>query len=396
MAANLSAAAAAAAGAEEEEAAAGAVRAYNVPALLFGVLLIVVIICGNLLVCLSVFTEKALKTTTNYFIVSLAVADLMLAVLVLPLFVYSEFQDGVWTLSTTLCDGLMTMDVMLCTASIFNLCAISVDRFIAVLIPLNYNRKHVDMRQVVLLSATWIIALAVASPIMFGINNVPGRDPTECKLENDDYVLYSSVCSFFIPCPIMLLLYCGMFRGLRRWEEARKAKLKNSIQACRKLQEAAASLPPLASLPPPLPPIIERELTDTPDEPSTFPSTDKPFHSSEFRDGPVHTVSFADIKYNPDPRRRKRAKINSRERKAMKVLPVVVGAFLFCWTPFFVLHTMRARCQDCHIPPALMSVVTWLGYVNSALNPVIYTVFNTEFRNFFKKFLHRCCSRNAQ
>ncbi|XP_056243558.1 dopamine receptor D4a isoform X2 [Seriola aureovittata] len=387
MAANLSAAAEAEAPLPDSAAA----TRYNWPALVFGVLLIVVIICGNLLVCLSVFTEKALKTTTNYFIVSLAVADLMLAVLVLPLFVFSEFQDGVWTLSTTVCDGLMTMDVMLCTASIFNLCAISIDRFIAVLIPLNYNRKHVDLRQTVLLSATWILALAVASPVMFGINNVPGRDPGECKLENDNYVLYSSVCSFFIPCPIMLLLYCGMFRGLRRWEEARKAKLRNSIQACRKLQEAAASLPPLASLPPPLPPIIERELTDTPDEPSTFPSTDRPFHS-EYKDGPVRTVSFAEIRFNPDPHRRKRAKINSRERKAMKVLPVVVGAFLFCWTPFFVLHTMRARCQDCHVPPALMSVVTWLGYVNSALNPVIYTVFNTEFRNFFKKFLHRCCS----
>ncbi|XP_034541605.1 D(4) dopamine receptor-like [Notolabrus celidotus] len=385
MAVNLSAAAAA------PEAAA---RGHNVPALVFGVLLIVVIICGNLLVCLSVFTEKALKTTTNYFIVSLAVADLMLAVLVLPLFVYSEFEDGVWTLSTTICDGLMTMDVMLCTASIFNLCAISIDRFIAVLIPLNYNRKHVDLRQTVLLSATWIVALAVASPVMFGINNVPGRDPTECKLENDDYVLYSSVCSFFIPCPIMLLLYCGMFRGLRRWEEARKAKLRNSIQACRKLQEAAASLPPLASLPPPLPPIIEREPSDSPED--QFPSQEQPFNSLEYTGSHVRTVSLAEIKFNPEPRKRKTAKINTRERKAMKVLPVVVGAFLFCWTPFFVLHTLRARCQDCHIPPALMSVVTWLGYVNSALNPIIYTIFNTEFRNFFKKFLHGCCSKNAR
>lgn len=63
---------------------------HNFPVLIFGILLIIVIICGNTLVCLSVYTEKALKTTTNYFIVSLAVADLMLAVLVLPLYVYSE------------------------------------------------------------------------------------------------------------------------------------------------------------------------------------------------------------------------------------------------------------------------------------------------------------------
>lgn len=194
-------------------------------------------------------------------------------------------------------------------------------------IPLNYNRKHVDLRQVLLLSATWILALAVASPIIFGINNVPGRDPRECKLENDDYVLYSSVCSFFIPCPIMLLLYCGMFRGLRRWEEARKAKLKDSIQACRKLQEATATLPPLASLPPLLPPIIERDPADTLDEASTLQSPDLPPNSTENKDGPVPAVSFAEIKFNHDPRRRKRAKINSRERKAMKVLPVVVGEF---------------------------------------------------------------------
>ena len=65
---------------------------HNFPALVFGILLITVIICGNVLVCLSVYKEKALKTTTNYFIVSLAVADLLLAVLVLPLYVYAEVR----------------------------------------------------------------------------------------------------------------------------------------------------------------------------------------------------------------------------------------------------------------------------------------------------------------
>lgn len=65
---------------------------HNFPALIFGIFLIIVIICGNVLVCLSVWREKALKTTTNYFIVSLAAADLLLAVLVLPLVVYAEVR----------------------------------------------------------------------------------------------------------------------------------------------------------------------------------------------------------------------------------------------------------------------------------------------------------------
>lgn len=63
---------------------------YNYLALILGVPLILVIILGNVLVCLSVLTERSLKTATNYFIISLAVADLLLAVLVLPLYVYSE------------------------------------------------------------------------------------------------------------------------------------------------------------------------------------------------------------------------------------------------------------------------------------------------------------------
>ena len=56
-----------------------------------------------------------------------------------------------------------------------------------------------------------------------------------------------------------------------------------------------------------------------------------------------------------------------------------------------MVHTVRARCSSCSVPPVLVSLVTWLGYVNSALNPVIYTAFNTEFRKFFRKCFHRCC-----
>ncbi|MBN3271315.1 DRD4 protein, partial [Polyodon spathula] len=356
---------------------------YIFPALVFGILLIVVIISGNLLVCLSVWTEKALKTTTNYFIVSLAVADLLLAVLVLPLFVYSEFQGGVWTLNTVLCDSLMTMDVMLCTASIFNLCAISVDRFIAVSIPLNYNRKHIDQRQIILLSATWIFALAVASPVMFGINHVPDRDPALCKLEDNNYIIYSSVCSFFIPCPIMLLLYCLMFRGLTQWEEARKTKLNNSMQASMKFQSGH-------SLPRYPPPIIKRDPADIKLKELNCYSHPDCTYPKEYKGGHTKTIALPKLCIWA-PSKKKRAKINGRERKAMKVLPVVVGAFLFCWTPFFVVHITRALCESCDISPELMSIVTWLGYVNSALNPIIYTVFNTEFRNFFRKFLRSCC-----
>ncbi|XP_074741046.1 D(4) dopamine receptor isoform X2 [Strix uralensis] len=353
------------------------VGGHNIAALVLGIVLILFIVGGNGLVCLSVCTERALKTTTNYFIVSLAVADLLLALLVLPLYVYSEFQGGVWSLSTVLCDALMTMDVMLCTASIFNLCAISVDRFIAVSIPLNYNRRQIDLRQLILISTTWIFAFAVASPVIFGLNNVPNRDPSLCQLEDDNYIVYSSICSFFIPCPVMLVLYCAMFHGLKRWEEARKAKLRGSIYgANRKLYRPST--------------FLEREPTGL--EPEGCNPYTHPEHPGDCGvNNGIQTVSYPHLQYHHTGHSRKRAKINGRERKAMRVLPVVVGAFLFCWTPFFVVHITRALCKSCTIPTQVTSTVTWLGYVNSALNPIIYTVFNAEFRNFFRKVLHLFC-----
>ncbi|XP_006008893.1 dopamine receptor D4 related sequence [Latimeria chalumnae] len=369
---------------------------YNYLALFLGILLIITIILGNILVCLSVLTERTLKTATNYFIVSLAVADLLLAVLVLPLYVYSEFQGGIWTLNTYLCDALMTMDVMLCTASILNLCAISVDRYIAVLVPLRYNRNQFSGRQLVLIVATWVLSLGVASPVIFGLNRVPNRDPRVCKLEDNNFVVYSSACSFFVPCPVMLLLYYWMFRGLRRWGANRRGQSRqdrergfsfslHSSSAWRERQERVSYLKPSLSPASPTRGDPEDDCATTQlDSTSDAEAPDRAAAKVGSRRNGLR-YSQSSVKKSHWWGRR----VSGRERKAMKVLPIVVGVFLACWTPFFVVHVTKVLCEACNIGPTLISVVTWLGYVNSAVNPIIYTAFNTEFRDVFHKLL--CC-----
>ncbi|XP_058382099.1 D(4) dopamine receptor [Diceros bicornis minor] len=427
-------------------------------ALAGGVLLIGAVLAGNSLVCVSVAAERALQTPTNYFIVSLAAADLLLALLVLPLFVYSEVQGGVWLLSPGLCDALMAMDVMLCTASIFNLCAISVDRFVAVAVPLSYNRQSRGGRQLVLIGATWLLSAAVAAPVLCGLNDAHGRDPAVCRLEDRDYVVYSSVCSFFLPCPLMLLLYWATFRGLRRWEAARRAKLRGRAphrtsgpgpppDATPPPGPPSNAIPPSDTIPPPCqlapdatassdatappgPKTLDTAEPPTLSAPDAIPSPGPPPPDATAPPSPQTLDATAppgslppDAILSPGPqppgatllpnatpppdatptpdavpakpplqaRRRRRAKITGRERKAMRVLPVVVGVFLLCWSPFFVVHITRALCPACAVSPRLVSAVTWLGYVNSALNPVIYTVFNAEFRTVFRKALRLHC-----
>lgn len=77
-----------------------------------------------------------------------------------------------------------------------------------------------------------------------------------------------------------------------------------------------------------------------------------------------------------------------------------VGVFLVCWVPFFTINIINAICLRydgrntnpmCHLDDILFSLFTWLGYINSFLNPVIYTIFNPEFRKAFKKILTERC-----
>ncbi|XP_051890101.1 dopamine receptor D4 related sequence [Pristis pectinata] len=360
---------------------------YNYLALLFGILLIVAIMLGNILVCISVLLERSLKTATNYFIVSLAAADLLLAVLVLPLYVYTEFHGGIWTLNMFLCDALMTMDVMLCTASILNLCAISVDRYIAVMVPLKYNRNQFSGRQLVLIAATWLLSLGVASPVIFGLNNVPDRDVTDCKLEDGTFVVYSSICSFFIPCPAMLFLYYGMFRGLRRWGESRKTPPRAEARD-RTLSFRLTVTAPKGDARKHLTPNAGSATGSARDSELVTPPLDSTSDVEAAEAGKGATPRENGFVGRSGATSRSR-RVSRRERKAMRVLPVVVGVFLACWTPFFVVHVLKVLCEACTIGSTLISVVTWLGYVNSAVNPIIYTVFNTEFRKVFQKLL-RC------
>ncbi|KAG7258511.1 hypothetical protein CRUP_009173 [Coryphaenoides rupestris] len=80
-----------------------------------------------------------------------------------------------------------------------------------------------------------------------------------------------------------------------------------------------------------------------------------------------------------------------REKRFTFVLAVVMGVFVLCWFPFFFTYSLHAVCRErCYVPDALFNVFFWIGYCNSSVNPIIYTIFNRDFRKSFKKII---CSR---
>lgn len=97
---------------------------------------------------------------------------------------------------------------------------------------------------------------------------------------------------------------------------------------------------------------------------------------------------------SPVPLRSRQASLSKnkvaqmREKRFTFVLAVVMGVFVLCWFPFFFTYSLHAVCREnCTIPDSLFNLFFWIGYCNSCLNPIIYTIFNRDFRRAFKKIL---------
>ncbi|PVD31063.1 hypothetical protein C0Q70_10340 [Pomacea canaliculata] len=84
-----------------------------------------------------------------------------------------------------------------------------------------------------------------------------------------------------------------------------------------------------------------------------------------------------------------RRRFQMREQRATKRMLLIMACFFICWMPFTLMYMLRSLCQHCqHLDDHTTAFIIWLGYANSSLNPVLYTLFNEDFRKAFKKILN--------
>uniref|UniRef100_A0A8C2ZZB2 Trace amine-associated receptor 1 n=1 Tax=Cyclopterus lumpus TaxID=8103 RepID=A0A8C2ZZB2_CYCLU len=127
---------------------------------------VILTVCGNLLVTVSIAYFKQLHTPTNYLIASLATSDFLLGLLVMfPSMVQSV--ETCWYFGDIFCKIYMSSDVMLCTTSILNLLFISLDRHYAVCQPLLYRRKMSINVVLIMIVLSWSISALIGFGIIF-------------------------------------------------------------------------------------------------------------------------------------------------------------------------------------------------------------------------------------
>ncbi|KAL9887483.1 5-hydroxytryptamine receptor 2B isoform 2-T12 [Glossina fuscipes fuscipes] len=182
---------------------------------LLALILVIGTAAGNILVCLAIAWERRLQNVTNYFLMSLAITDLMVAILVMPLGILTLVK-GYFPLGSEHCLTWICLDVLFCTASIMHLCTISVDRYLSLRYPMRFGRNKTRRRVTLKIVFVWLLSIAMSLPLslMYSKNHASVLVNGTCQIPDPVYKLVGSIVCFYIPLGVMLLTYCLTVRLL--------------------------------------------------------------------------------------------------------------------------------------------------------------------------------------
>ncbi|XP_077287815.1 alpha-1B adrenergic receptor-like [Arctopsyche grandis] len=370
-------------------------------------LVIVLTVAGNLLVIVGVACSPRLRSSTYYFIVNLAVADLLLGIAVLPISAARELFD--YQLSPVVCLIWSSLDVLCCTASILSLCALAADRHAGVRKPLQVRSAAGARRR---LASLWIVSAGIA---LVGCHAGPADQP--CGVNKQlGYVIFSACGSFYIPALVMMALWWRVYRAAtRRSERLAKGHLVGTasgglaLRAHRGGGHNSCNAVPCSG---------ENWRTGSSQRSCEWVQTHQQASSiavvTRNRENAssgsrtcyeppcgVHKVDSAkrcptsnkNCSFNNSSVRsvipqRQTSKFDISHNRAIRTLALVVGGFMLCWCPFFIILPIDAACSTCDVSKAF-TFSFWLGYFNSCINPFIYACSSREMRRAFRAILCR-------
>ncbi|CAM4642035.1 unnamed protein product [Leuciscus chuanchicus] len=404
-----------------------------------------VTIIGNVLVMLSFKVNSQLKTVNNYYLLSLAFADLIIGVFSMNLYT-SYILMGYWALGSLACDLWLALDYVASNASVMNLLVISFDRYFSITRPLTYRAKRTPKRAAIMIGLAWLVSFVLwAPPILcwqyfVGKRTVPER---KCQIQffSEPVITFgTAIAAFYFPVSVMTILYCRIYKETeRRTKDLAELQGVNSspnssgetqtVRSCFGCKHTSESIQNSTPKPAEFNSYASSEDEERSTSPGVFQASKrKADEQNYFRTSPtLGTRSKKCVSYKFKPTvplkntngdakpssfssaesvnapsssssskpidctlksqitKRKRM-VLIKEKKAAQTLSAILLAFILTWTPYNIMVLVSTFCSDC-IPLSLWHLGYWLCYVNSTVNPMCYALCNKTFQKTFRMLL---------
>ncbi|KAI1890200.1 hypothetical protein AGOR_G00171230 [Albula goreensis] len=390
-------------------------------------LLVFATVLGNALVILAFAVEKNLRTQSNVFFLNLAIADFLVGVFCIPVYI-PYVLTGEWRLGRGVCKLWLVVDYMLCTASVFNIVLISFDRFLSVTRALSYRcQKGVSRATVLKMASVWLAAFLLYGPAIISWEHIAGGSVVplrQCHAEfyfNWYFLMTASTVEFFTPFISVTYFNLSIYINIRQRNLMREGQVGGAGAGpgdCEMQPRGGVENQKVFFVRPAgnMGRGVSRDGAGGTDRAqargmvggSSAVAGIGEGHSFSGRDRGV-ARRYSGSPYLPplqldglaqrpgegccgarqgrvdttDPARFRL----SRDKKVAKSLAVIVCVFGLCWAPYTLLMIIRAACHGHCVQHYLYETTFWLLWINSSINPVLYPLCHTSFRRAFTKLL---------
>ncbi|KAK0079535.1 hypothetical protein PV325_001095 [Microctonus aethiopoides] len=296
----------------------------NLPYAVCEIIVAICAVIGNGLVIIVFSKEKKLRRRTNYYIISLATADLLVGLFAIPFAILASIG-----LPQNLHACLFTVSVLvvLCTISIFCLVAVSIDRYWAILYPMGYSQNVRTKTAIGIICICWITGTLVGFLPLFGWN--AGRKSNDkcifTEVMDDNYLVFLYIATIIFPALLIAAFYAHIYRVVVK--QIQQIMIMEPGKKLDKNQTSGTMLRLLGAA-------------------------------------------------------------QKREVKATQNLSRIVIFFIMCWFPLYTINCIEAFCHNCNVNSFITDCSIILSHLNSVGNPVLYAYHLKDFRVALKNFIY--------
>ncbi|XP_071250704.1 pyroglutamylated RF-amide peptide receptor [Salvelinus alpinus] len=287
-------------------------------------IIFVLALVGNSLVVYIVVRKRAIQTSTNIFICSLAVSDLLITFFCIP-FTLLQNISSEWLGGVLICKTIPFVQTMAIVTGILTMTCIAVERYQGIVYPLKMRRQYTPKRAYKMLGLVWSASVVVGSPMLFvqqlevkydflyDHHHVCCQERWRSLTHRQVYTTFIMVALFLMPMAAMLFLYTRI--GIELW--------------------------------------IRKRVGDS---------------------SVLNTMNHREVN-----------KISRKKKRAVKMMITIVLLFTICWAPFHTVHMLfeynnLEKNSDEVTLNMIIAIVQAIGFSNSFNNPIIYAFMNENFK----------------